>query len=117
MKEARVPSRLLLDFNKADAITTMMEPPRPVLVVTGVKPYAAMDVTLVPLAYEKVPAFWEIQVVGTAGNLNVPTQLPADTTTPYSVELDLAGLIGLAGVEVIGADHKERIAMKTSETD
>lgn len=108
-----VPARLLLSFDKADVISPMIEPPQPRLVVTGVKPYAAMEVSLVPLAYVRRPVFWEIQVVGTPGAQNQPTQLPADPSTPYTVELDITGLTGSVGIEVKGADQAERIAVAT----
>jgi hypothetical protein len=92
----------------------MIEPPQPRLVVSGVKPYPAMEVTLVPVAYIQMPAFWEIQVVGTPGPPNQPTQLPADTSTPYTVELDLAGVTGVVGIEVMGAQQSERIVVASS---
>jgi len=69
-------------------------------------------VSLVPLVYVSRPPFWGIQVVGS--NPAAPQATPAVTNVAYDVELDLDGLVGSAGVEVVGATRTERIAVTTS---
>jgi hypothetical protein len=102
---------LLVDFERAEVITPMIYPPRPRLVVSGVTAYP-MDVALVPLVYVSRPPYWGIQVVG--ANPATPHATPAITNVPYNVELDLEGLVGSEGVEVVGATRTERIAVTTS---
>lgn len=113
----------LIDYDTATVVTQMIEPPRPVLVVSGEKPRPGMDVTLVPVTYIQQPAFWEIHVLGSPGFLdNAPptaTQLPADppvasqlpADSVYTVEIDLASCTGTIGVEVVGANRTERIVV------
>ncbi|BEL08439.1 hypothetical protein Q0Z83_066300 [Actinoplanes sichuanensis] len=98
----------LIDFERAEAVTLMIyPPPPPKLVVSGSKPWANMEVTLRPLTYIQQPEYWGIQVVGSMPAIGQPAIMP------YVVELDLTGLIGTRGVEVIGADHTERIDIPT----
>lgn len=99
----------LIDFEQANAVTQMSYPPRPVLVVSGHKPYAAMEVNLVPVVYISQPPYWAIQVVGIAPDPDGVYVMPVNEDTAYSVQLDLAGVTGTAGVEVIGATRTERI--------
>ena len=103
----------LIDFVRADVITPMIYPPKPTLVVSGVT-NIPMEVTLVPLVYVSQPRYWGIQVVGcTDGGGPRPTQPIA--AIPYSVQLDLAGVIGTEGVEAIGETMTEQIAVPTGE--
>jgi|SRR5690348_11636780 hypothetical protein len=99
----------LIDFERADVITPMIYPPRPRLVVSGTKPYPEMEVTLVPLVYVSQPQYRGIQVVGAPGGPTGPHVSQPITAIPYSVELDLAGVTGSSGVEVIGATKTERL--------
>jgi hypothetical protein len=101
-------SSRLIDFDRADVISPMIYPPKPVLVVTGRKPYP-MTVELVPLTYIQRPEYWGIEVVGRTAGTGGPTPMPAITNIPYVVELDLAGCVGTVGVEVIGASSTEQI--------
>jgi hypothetical protein len=103
--------RFLVDFDRAVVVTPMIYPPRPRLVVSGVTAYP-MDVALVPLVYASRPPYWGIQVVGSTSA--TPQPMPAITNVPYSVELDLAGLVGTEGVEVVGTTRTERITVPTS---
>jgi hypothetical protein len=98
----------LIEFERAEVITPMIYPPQPRLVVTGQKPWANMEVTLRPLIYIRQPEYWGIEVIGTMPQIGQPA------IVPYAVELDLAGTIGTAGVEVIGANCTERIDVATS---
>jgi hypothetical protein len=103
----------LVDFERADVITPMIEPPRPRLVVSGVT-VVPMRVSLVPLVYVSRPPYWGIQVVGSTGDETGPRPVHPITSVPYSVELELAGITGTEGVEVIGASRTERIAVQSS---
>ena len=92
----------LLDFDDARIITLRSFPPQFVLRVSGTKPYANMDVELVPLVYVQQPEYWEIEVVGSLRGIGLPSQ------APYAVSLPLAGVIGKRGIEVVGASRRER---------
>lgn len=99
----------LIDFEDANVVTPMIEPPRPRLVVTGFKPHPEMEISLIPLGYVSQPQFVGVQVVGCPafeGNHPMPLIAPV----AFSVELDLEGVGGTEGVEVIGASTTERLA-------
>ena len=102
----------LIDFERADVITPMIEPPRPTLVVSGVTP-SPMKVTLQPLVYVSRPTYWGIQVVGSTAAGPTPTS--AITNVPYSVQIALAGITGTDGIEVIGASRTERIDLPSRD--
>src|SRR6266508_4522269 len=103
----------LIEFETAEIISLMIYPPRPVLVVSGHKPYPTMKVELVPLVYVRTPDYWGIEVVGyIRGRSRLLPAAPAKPI-PYSVELDVAGVIGTVGIEVIGANRTEQIAVAT----
>jgi hypothetical protein len=103
----------LVDFERADVITPMIHPPRPRLVVSGVTTFP-MAVSLVPLTYVSRPVYWGIQVVGSTGDDGGPRPTQPISSVPYSVELDLAGVTGTEGVEVVGATKTERIIVPTT---
>jgi hypothetical protein len=98
----------LIDFDRVDVISPMIYPPRPRLVVSGRLPTPGTGVTLVPLTYVSRPQYQGIQVVGTIAD-DGPEPAPGDASPLYSVELDLAGVTGAEGVEVIGASRTERV--------
>jgi hypothetical protein len=104
----------LIDFERAVVISPMIYPPKPVLVVSGKKPYP-MTVELVPLTYVRRPEYWGIEVVGRTDGRGGPTPMPAITNIPYVVELDLAGCVGTHGVEVIGASRTEKIPVTVED--
>jgi hypothetical protein len=103
----------LIDFETAVVVSPMIYPPQPRLVVTGTKPYPSMTVELVPLMYIRQPEYWGIEVIGSASGL-VPAHVPIPV--PYSVELDLTGIAGTLGIEVIGASHTQQIPLAPEET-
>jgi hypothetical protein len=108
----------LIDFDRAEVITPMMIPPKPRLVVSGVLPHPDVTATLVPLVYVSRPGYWGIQVVGSMGERgDGPHVSQPIANVPYSVELDLAGVTGSSGVEVIGAGSTERIDVSGEPTD
>jgi hypothetical protein len=107
----------LIDFERADVITPMIYPPQPRLVVRGVT-NIPVEVTLVPLVYISQPQYWGIQVVGSLGGGETgPHPSQPIAAIPYAAELDLAGVTGTEGVEVIGATATERIAVPTESTE
>jgi hypothetical protein len=73
------------------------------LVVTGKTAYFNQRVKLVPLVYIRQPEYWGIQVQGClSGDVGLPAE------KPFTVTLDLRGTLGTLGVEVIGANRRER---------
>jgi hypothetical protein len=101
----------LVDFETAEVVSQMIYPPRPVLVVTGRKPYPSMTVELVPLMYIRQPEYWGIEVIGTgAGPLGTE-----GISVPYAVELDLAACTGTTGVEVVGANQSKQLPVASED--
>lgn len=94
----------------------MIYPPQPKLVVSGVKPHPDVEVSLVPLTYVSQPPYHGIQVVGTT-TVEGPHVSPPIASVPYSVELDLDGLLGSEGVEVIGDTKTKQIAVQVPEPE
>jgi hypothetical protein len=99
-----------LDFDHAQVITLRSFPPQFILRVSGSKPYATMDVELVPFVYVRQPDYWEIEVVG---SLRIPGM---PVPTPYAVSLPLAGSLGTRGIEVVGANRSQRIDVPSGQT-
>jgi hypothetical protein len=102
----------LVDFEWAEVVTPMVYPPKPRLVVRGLKPHPDMEVSLVPLAYVSQPPYYGIQVVGTI-TADGPHVSQPITSIPYYAELDLQGINGSEGVEVIGDTRTEQIPVST----
>jgi hypothetical protein len=73
------------------------------LIVSGRKPWANMDVQLVPLIYVDQPDYWGIEVVGCLSGISLPVEVP------YSVTLDVSHTLGKRGVEVIGASGRKQL--------
>jgi hypothetical protein len=99
----------LLDFERATIITLRSNPPQFILRVSGTKPYANMDVELVPLVYIRQPEYWGIEVVGSLRGIGLPA------LAPYVVSLRLAGIIGTRGIEVVGATRSEQFDIPPGE--
>jgi hypothetical protein len=99
----------LLDFERATIITLRSFPPQFILRVSGTKPYANMDVELVPLVYIRQPEYWGIEVVGSLRGIGLPA------LAPYTVSIPLAGILGTRGIEVIGATRSEQFDIVTGE--
>jgi hypothetical protein len=72
------------------------------LVVSGITPWADLQVSLEPLAYRELPEFWAIEVVGrlTGSGLYGPVD--------FCAALRVGSLLGRRGVEVVGATRSER---------
>ena len=101
----------LIEFDTAEVISLMIYPPRPVLVVTGTKPYPAMKVELVPLTYIRQPEYWGIEVIGSGAGPRTAGGRPV----PYAVELNLANCTGTVGIEVIGANQSKQMPVVTDD--
>jgi hypothetical protein len=102
----------LIDFERVDVISPMIYPPQPRLVVSGLLPTPGTTVTLQPLTYVSQPQYWGIQVVGTIEDVELAAT--GAERAPYSAELDLAGITGTEGVEVIGASQTERVVVSST---
>jgi hypothetical protein len=72
------------------------------LIVSGTKPWVTMRVQLVPLVYITKPDYWGIEVVGCQTGIGLPM------TAPYTQALDITHFIGTKGIEVIGANRKQK---------
>ena len=98
-------STRLISYEKASLTVLESFPPQYVLHVSGVKASPLMRVKLMPLVYVRQPEFWEIEVTGSlAGS-------PPMVKTPYAVSLPLAGATGSCGIEVVGANRRERFTI------
>lgn len=73
------------------------------LTVNGEKPYLNMAVSLVPRIYIQQPDYWGIEVVAYLNGIGLPT------VAPYSQTIPLDGIRGKKGIEIIGANRKEKI--------
>lgn len=73
-----------------------------ILIVTGETACVNMKVRLAPLIYIRCPEYWGIEVIGT---LDGPCMIGI-VPTPYSVALQLTGITGSKGIEVLGAKPK-----------
>jgi hypothetical protein len=92
----------LIDFDKAKVISGFI-PGTYFLVVSGTKPCLNMTVELSPLIYIRQPEYWGIEVIGS---------LPGFCLTalaPYTVSIPLDGILGTKGIEVIGANKRQKI--------
>lgn len=96
-------SSRLIDFERVAIITLESFPPQSVLVVSGVKAAANVEVLLNPLVYVRQPEYWGIEVVGTSRG-----ETDSASPVPYQDWLSLPGIIGTKGIEVIGASRSER---------
>lgn len=73
------------------------------LIVKGTKPWVTMDVGLHPLPYATRPDFTGIEVVGCQNGIGLPQ------AGPYSAVIEFTHLIGVRGIEVIGATMRKKI--------
>jgi hypothetical protein len=95
----------VIDFKSAQLHTSPTVPPRYVLVVRGEKPYLNMQVKLIPLdiVYIRALEYWGIEVVGCLPAVDLPA------VGAYVAKRELNGPMGTRGIEVIGANHSEKI--------
>lgn len=90
-----------IDFDGLDVVPGFV-PKTYILIVTGKKPWSTMNVQLSPLVYIDRPDYWGIEVIGWQSGIGLPV------TAPYTVALDISGVIGKKGIEVIGASRSEK---------
>ena len=74
------------------------------LIVSGTVPCTNMRVELIPVVYVQRPDYWEIEVVAC---LSGPICLPE--VRKYTETIPLDGILGTAGIEVVGATRRQRI--------
>jgi len=74
-----------------------------ILIVSGEAPCLNMDVSLIPLIYTRCPEYWGIEVVGC-----LPQGICLRAVKPYLVTLQLTGITGSEGIEVIGSNKSEK---------
>ena len=72
------------------------------LLVSGIKPWADLRVSLEPMAYRQTPDFWTIEVVGRLSASGLPALVD------FCVALPLASFQGRLGIEIVGATKVER---------
>jgi hypothetical protein len=92
----------LINFARAKVVPGIV-PGTFILIVSGTKPYLNMTVELSPLIYIRRPEYWGIEVVGSLHGIGLPA------TAPYTVFIPLDGITGTKGIEVIGANKKQKI--------
>lgn len=92
----------VIDFERAEVVGGTVNDTY-FLNVSGTKPYTNMDVRLVPLVYVRQPEYWEIEVIGILPGIGLPAE------APYSVSILLSGITGTKGVEVVGANKREKL--------
>src|SRR5262245_17848912 len=102
--EALPPSTLcrLIAFDRARVVPGVI-PKTFFLIVSGDRPWAAMVVELVPLVFVQRPDYWGIEVIGCQRWIGLPVKVP------YSDVLEITPVRGKRGIEVIGANQKEKI--------
>jgi hypothetical protein len=92
----------LIDFEKAEVRPGFM-PKTWFLVVSGIKPWLTMQVSLEPRIYIAQPDYWGIEVVGCQSGIGLPA------TAPYTVAIEITQVLGKYGIEVIGATRSQQI--------
>jgi hypothetical protein len=78
------------------------------LLVSGIKPWADLRVSLEPMAYREPPEFWVIEVVGRLAAWGLPAMVD------FCVALPLDSFQGRQGIEVVGATKSERRVIAAS---
>ncbi len=92
----------LIDFETAKVVPGFINDTW-ILVVTGTKPYLNMKVELVPMIYIDRPEYWKIEIVGILPGIGLPA------LGPYATHLDLTGVTGTRGIELVGATKSLKI--------
>jgi hypothetical protein len=90
-----------LDFDKVDIVPGVI-PGTYFLTVAGTKPCSNMKVRLSPLIYLRCPEYWGIEVEG-----HLPGGICLNRIVPYEETIELTGITGSVGIEVIGATRTE----------
>ena len=77
------------------------------LLVSGIKQWADLRVTLEPMSYRETPDFWVIEVVGRLVGRGLPALVD------FCAALPLEGIQGRRGIEIVGATKSERRMLNT----
>ena len=72
------------------------------LLVSGIKPWADLRVSLEPMAYREMPDFWVIEVVGRLAASGLPALVD------FCVALPLESFRGRKRIEIVDATKSER---------
>ena len=72
------------------------------LLVSGIKSWADLRVTLEPVSYRETPDFQAIEVVGRLAASGLPSLVD------FCVALPLESILGRKGIEIVGATKSER---------
>ena len=75
------------------------------VVVSGIKPWTDLRISLEPLLYRDPPDFWVIEVVGRLTASGLPGLVD------FSAALPLGNLQGRRGIEIVGATRSERCVL------
>lgn len=103
--KAPIPSSVrIINFTKARIVPGFL-PRTWILIVTGTKPCLNMTVRLSPLIYIRQPEYWGIEVIGSLPGFCLPV------SAPYTVSIPLGGITGTRGIEVIGANKRQKIVV------
>ena len=92
----------LIDFENTEVVPGIVNETW-ILIVSGTKNYANMDIKLAPRIYAKQPEYWGIEVVACLTGMGLPA------LAPYSASLPLDGIRGKKGIEIIGATCSKKI--------
>jgi hypothetical protein len=77
-----------------------------ILIVSGTTACVNMKVRLSPLIYIRCPDYWGIEVIG---ELKGGHCIIGIVPTPFTVSMQLNGMIGSKGIEVLGAKQAKKI--------
>ena len=77
-----------------------------ILIVSGETACVNMRVRLSPLIYIRCPEYWGIEVLG---ELKGGRCIVGIVPTPFTVSMQLTGVVGSKGIEVLGAGKPKRI--------
>src|SRR5882672_5928278 len=79
------------------------------LLVSGIKAWADLRVTLEPLSYREMPDFQVIEVVGRLAASGLPALVD------FCVALPLESIPGRMGIEIMGATKSERRVLNLAD--
>ena len=100
-----------IDFDFVEVREPVLPGGSRLLLVSGVKAWADLRVTLEPLPCRETPEFRMIEVVGRLTGSGLPALVD------FSVALPLEAALGSKGIEVVGATKSERRVVRTGSRD
>ncbi|HEX6377197.1 MAG TPA: hypothetical protein VFZ91_15905 [Allosphingosinicella sp.] len=93
-----------IPFDSAKVVTGIVNGTY-ILIVSGETACVNMKVRLSPLIYVRCPEYWGIEVIGELDGCHCIIGI---VPTPYTVSIQLTGITGSEGVEVLGANQSKR---------